>query len=116
MNEVASISSTRRSQRFAPRRPVTVAISKDGAPFTYGIVSNISEGGACFQTNVVPRHHVLDVLLSVYDGEYVRTTGRVVWSDSADGLATLGVQFTELTDQARQCLRSNFSSGAFIPM
>ncbi len=116
MAEVARLISTRRSQRFEPTRPITVAISKDGMSFAYGVVANLSEGGACLHTNVVPREHLLDVLLSFYDGEYVRTTGRIVWSESADGLATLGVQFTELTEQARHYLRSNFSGEAFSPM
>lgn len=115
MNERA-LSPTRKAQRFAPKRPVTVAISNDARSFTYGVVANISEGGACFQTNVVPRDCSLDLVLSFYDGEYVRTTGRIVWSESGDGLATLGVEFTGLTDQARRSLRSNFGSGAFVPM
>ena len=116
MNERASISPTRKTQRFAPKRPITVAISNDSRSLTYGVVANISEGGACFQTNVVPRNCVLDLVLSFYDGEYVRTTGRVVWSEAGDGLATLGVEFTGLTDQARRSLRSNFRSGAFAPV
>jgi hypothetical protein len=55
-------------------------------------------------------------VLSFYDGEYVQTRGRVVWSDAEDGLATLGVEFTELTDQARSRLRSNLGSSAFFPL
>ena len=116
MNERASISPTRKTQRFAPKRPVTVAISSDSRALTYGVVANISEGGACFQTNLVPQQCSLDLVLSFYDGEYVRTTGRIVWTESGDGLATLGVEFTGLTDEARDSLRFNFSSGAFAPL
>jgi hypothetical protein len=116
MIEGARLSPTRKSQRFAPKQPVTVAISKDGASFAYGIVSNISEGGACFQTHAVPRHDLLELVLSFYDGEYLQATGRVVWSDSQEGLATVGVEFTGLDEQARRCLRSNFGSGSFSPV
>ena len=114
MSERARVSPTRRSPRFAPRQPVTVAMSKDGLSFAYGIVANLSEGGACLQTHAVPRQDLLDLVLSFYDGEYVQTRGRVVWSNSEDGLATLGVEFTELTDHARGRLRSSLSSGAFL--
>ncbi len=116
MIEGARLSPTRKSQRFAPKQPVTVAISKDGASFAYGIVSNISEGGACFQTYAVPRHDILDLVLSFYEGEYVRTTGRVVWSDLQEGLATVGVEFTGLNEEATRRLRSNFGSGSFSPV
>jgi hypothetical protein len=91
-------------------------MSKDGASFTYGVVANISESGACFQTNAVPRHDLLDLLLSFYDGEYVQTRGRVVWSHSDEGLAAVGVEFTGLSDEAREYLRSNFGAGAFAPV
>ena len=115
MNSSAPISATRKTQRFVPQRPITVAISNEGS-FTYGVVANISEGGACFQTNAVPRNRSLELVLSFYDGEYVRTTGHLVWSQPGDGLATLGVEFTGLTEQGRGRLRSNFGSGAFAPL
>jgi Tfp pilus assembly protein PilZ len=41
----------RQAVRFVPQRPVTVAIEKQGTPFAYGVVANISEGGACILTN-----------------------------------------------------------------
>ena len=116
MAEAARFSPIRRSPRFAPSRPVTVAMSKDGASYMYGVVANLSEGGACFQTYAVPRHDLLDVLMSFYDGEYVQTTGRVVWAHSDEGLAAVGVEFTNLTDEAREYLRSNFDSEAFTPV
>jgi hypothetical protein len=115
MSQRAPISPTRRTKRFVPQRPVTVAISNEGS-FTYGVVANISEGGACFQTNAVPRNRSLDLVLSFYDGEYVRTTGRLVWSQPGDGLATVGVEFTGLTEQGRVSLRSSLGSGAFAPL
>jgi hypothetical protein len=91
-------------------------MSKEGASFAYGIVANISEGGACFQTSLIPRHGDIDLVLSFYNGEYVHTSGRIVWSDSVDEIATVGVEFTGLTDEGRRCLRSNFGSDSFRPV
>jgi hypothetical protein len=92
---------------------VTVAISDDGVPVSYGIVANISESGACFQTNVVPKRGSVSILMSFYDGEYVQTTGRVVWSEAGEGLSTMGVEFTGLNDEARERLRRSLGSTAF---
>jgi hypothetical protein len=41
----------RRTVRIVPRRPITVALQDAGAPFAYGVVANISAGGACIWTN-----------------------------------------------------------------
>ena len=113
MNEKARFTQTRGTERFAPKQPVTVAISNDSGPLSYGVIANLSEGGACFQTNLVPKASSVHLVLSFYDGEYVRATGRVVWSESGDGMATLGVEFTGLSDQVRDSLRSRFGSPTF---
>jgi PilZ domain len=42
----------RESVRFVPRNPITIAIQDGGVPFAYGVVANISEGGACIWTDV----------------------------------------------------------------
>jgi hypothetical protein len=116
MIEAPRYTKVRKSQRFTPSQPLTVAMSNDGASFAYGIVSNISEGGACFQTNLIPRHGIVDLVLSFYNGEYVHTAGRIVWSDSDNDIATVGVEFTGLTDEGRRFLRSTFGSGSFTPV
>jgi PilZ domain len=113
MAHKAPFSRTRKAQRFAPTQPVTVAILDDGIPVSYGIVANISESGACFQTNVVPNHGHVSLLMSFYEGEYLQTSGRVVWSDPGDGLCTMGVEFTGLSEEARSHLRHNLGSTAF---
>ena len=99
--------------RFAPTRPVTVAISDDGVPVCYGILANLSESGACLQTNVVPKQSTVSILMSFYDGEYVHTTGRVVWSEAGDGLSTMGVEFTGVSEGTREHIRRNLGSHAF---
>jgi len=38
--------------RIVPRSPITVAIQDGGVPYAYGVVANISEGGACIWTDV----------------------------------------------------------------
>jgi PilZ domain len=99
--------------RFAPTKPVTVALSDEGVPVSYGILANLSESGACFQTNVVPRRSTVSILMSFYDGEYVQTTGRVVWSEAGDGLSTVGVEFTGVSDDARKNIRRSLGSPTF---
>jgi hypothetical protein len=37
--------------RIVPRSPITVAIQEGGAPKSYGVVANISDGGACIWTD-----------------------------------------------------------------
>jgi PilZ domain len=116
MNEGVVTSATRRSKRFIPGHPVTVVMSKNGSSFMYGVVANISEDGACFKTSVLPPHQILDLVLIFSDSEYVSTTGRIVWSDSAEGAATIEVEFIELTSQERQRLRSNLDSRTFTQL
>ena len=41
----------RRAVRITPRSAITVVIENQGLPFAYGVVANISEGGACVWTN-----------------------------------------------------------------
>ncbi len=91
-------SPSRKAQRFAPDQPVTVAILDQGVPMAYGVVLDISESGTCVQTNVVPKRQSFDVTLSFYNGEYVRATGRVVWSEPKGALASVGIEFTALPD------------------
>ena len=37
--------------RIVPRNPITVALQEASTPFAYGVVANISEGGACIWTD-----------------------------------------------------------------
>jgi PilZ domain len=112
----APFSPIRKMARFAPAKPVTVALSDDGVPMSYGILANLSESGACFQTNIVPRCPSVSILMSFYDGEYVQTTGRVVWSEVGDGLSTVGVEFTSVSEEARDRIRHNLDSREFAAL
>lgn len=112
----ASFSPARRTPRFAPKKPVTIALSHRGVPTAYGVVTNLSEGGACFQTHVVPRQRELEMMMSFASGAYVQATGRVVWSELGDGLATVGVEFTGLSGEARKSLSDNLTRPEFAPL
>ena len=111
-----AFSPTRRSPRFAPRRPVTVAISHGGVPTAYGVVMNLSESGACLQTGMVPRQRELEMMLSFFDGVYVQAKGRVVWSDPGEGLASVGVEFTSISPVDRKSLSETLVAPAFDPV
>lgn len=111
-----AFSPVRRAPRFASRRPVTVAISHRGVPTAYGVITNLSEGGACLQTGAVPPQRELEMMLSFYDGVYVQAHGRVVWSNGGDGLASVGVEFTDMSPNDRKSLSDNLAHPNFYPV
>jgi hypothetical protein len=43
----------REAVRIVPTMPITVAFQDGGVPFAYGVVANISEGGACVWTDAL---------------------------------------------------------------
>jgi hypothetical protein len=43
----------REAVRIVPTMPITVAFQDGGLPFAYGVVANISEGGACVWTDAL---------------------------------------------------------------
>ena len=107
----------RRSTRKVPAESVTVAVLIDGIPSAYGVVTNISEGGACIQTREVSTRRTIHVMLSFANGEMLDANGRVVWSkplSDADSPALFGIEFMELNESKRDALRSILDSSAFL--
>lgn len=109
--------SPRRSTRRVPARSVTVAVLEHGLPSAYGVVTNISETGACMQMSGVSARRGIHVMLSFSNGEMLDAGGRVVWSKplDADGSqAQYGIEFTELSESKRETLRTILESPAFV--
>jgi uncharacterized protein (TIGR02266 family) len=73
----------REAVRIVPRSPITVAIQDGGVPFAYGVVANISEGGACIWTDVsLEPGHDVDLRLSFPRGSQpLDARGVVVWCE-----------------------------------
>jgi hypothetical protein len=74
-----------RENRFVPRRSLTVAFETPPHPTSYGLVANISEGGACVWTDTgVEVGQQLSLSLSVARSAHaISAEGRVVWLGAA---------------------------------
>lgn len=87
----------RRTARIVPGRPVFVAMEGARGPVARGLVSNISEGGACVSL-AGPFDVGDDVILRLSFAQQthpVPATGRVVWSGAASrGGARFGISWT----------------------
>ena len=93
-------SERRRAPRVVPPEPVTVTMENGKGPVAYGIVSNISETGACVRTDVAfaPGEELLVRLNFAREAQPVSATGRVVWQSGppaeGNGAMRHGVQWT----------------------
>jgi hypothetical protein len=71
-----------RADRIVPQRAITVAI--EGPPWgrSYGVIANISVGGACLLTDAsLPLGKTLELELSFFrEPAFVPAAGRIVWS------------------------------------
>ena len=120
----------RRSARLVPTQSVTVAVLDHGFPFAYGVVTNISETGACVMTDTrVGQGRIVTIRMSFYShGDLLETAARIVWSDEEPGspygvpsAVLQGVQFTQLTHRKLLRLRDllgsteDFAQGAVTP-
>lgn len=108
---------TRATRRYVPLETVNAVILSDDFVLAHGIVSNISESGACLITNTsVEVGQKLQIRLSTSNKiELFQTLGRVVWS--GEGIdpnleivgVMLGVQFLDgpsaLPDQLGEILQ-----------
>ena len=89
VSAVLGVSSMRQREavRIVPRSPITVAIQDGGVPFAYGVVANISEGGACIWTDVSlePGHDVSLRLSFPRGSQPLDAEGVVVWCEPRGG-------------------------------
>ncbi len=110
--------------RLTPRKPVTVAVQDGETSLAYGVVTNISETGACVMTDTtVGKGRIVMLRMSFYrPADLLETPARIVWSgpelDSPHGVpsaALQGVQFTHLGDREVSRLRDLLDSSHFVP-
>ena len=101
----------RKAVRVNPRTAVTAALEEFDRAFAFGVVANISEGGACICTDgVFPVGRTLTVQLSFRGAEQpLPLDCYVVWSgtDTGDtfryGLQWVGPVGSELRRLIRDC-------------
>src|SRR3970040_3017824 len=87
----ANISHPNRSSRpWTPRKPVTVAFQDGETSLAYGVVTNISETGACVVTDSeVGQGRIVLLRMSFYrHADLFETEARVVWSGKERGTFT----------------------------
>ena len=106
----------RGTSRFVPRGSVTVAFENQRNPTGYGVVANLSRGGACVWTDAgVEVGQELSLSLSfAYDTIPVPTEGRVVWIAPLNGHAgrCCGVQWKSLPEDGRERLQEMIDASA----
>jgi hypothetical protein len=74
--------SLRITARIVPARPITVAIEEDGGPaVVYGVIANLSEGGACLWTDGFLRvgTHLQLQISFAQPPEMLEVSGLVLW-------------------------------------
>ena len=104
--------------RIVPRNPITVALQEASTPFAYGVVANISEGGACIWTNArLERGRNVALRLSFPRGSQpIDAEGLVVWvRPNAEGGAEsvrYGLQWSVQTAGRRELLARMISASA----
>jgi len=70
-----------RADRVVPQRAITVAIEGPPSGRSYGVIANISVGGACVLTDAtLPLGRILELELSFFrEPAIVSAAGRIVW-------------------------------------
>lgn len=106
----------RGTSRFVPRGSVTVAIESFRNPTGYGVVANLSRGGACVWTNagVEVGQEVSLSLSFACDTLPVPTEGRVVWTAPLRGHegSCCGVQWNSEPSHDRERLHEMIDASA----
>ena len=88
----------RSTERFSPRSAVTAAIEEFEHPRSFGVVANISEGGACIRTHGnFPVGEGVVVRLSFRGEEQpIAVEGYVIWTGAdTDEAYRVGVQWIQ---------------------
>lgn len=111
----------RSNLRLTPRKPVTVAVEDGESLPAYGVVTNISETGACVVTDsTVGQGRIVLLRMSFYrHADLFEAQARVVWSGEERGAGSShavlqGVQFTQLSDRELVKLRGFLDSPDFV--
>ena len=112
--------STRKQSRFQPTESVTVAFMEDDTPLAFGVVKNISEGGACIITDLpLLEDSWLNVRMSFFRYGLLKAGARSVWSkqiavkDTGVTETHCGIQFTALDAADQRKLREILDSPVF---
>ena len=101
----------RAALRLKPKSAVTVAIEAEDLSSAFGVVSNISEQGACLWTTGAFKVGVNLVLRLSFprEAQPLQAMGRVIWEDAhelgVDGALRYGPEWSDAEDSGQQRLR-----------
>jgi len=111
---------SRRTGRFVPSTSVTVALVEENLPIAYGVVSDISDAGACTMTNTsLSPGRSYQFRMSFFGGEILEAVARVVWRENhrPNGNEPVGVphglEFIDINDANLENLRHILQSREF---
>jgi hypothetical protein len=110
----------RRAERFVPSTSVTVALLEENLPIAYGVVSDISEAGACVMTNTgLSPGKTYQFKMSFFEGEILEAAALVVWRltqrpvGSEPAGIPHGIEFTDMTATHLESLKRILRRGDF---
>jgi len=99
----------RANTRFVPRRSVTVAFEGRDNARAYGVVANLSEGGACVwsDAHLQPGQDILMAVSFAKASRPVPSNARIVWSGpgSKPGASRYGVEWDQASPEAAHLRR-----------
>ena len=97
-----------RARRVVPQKAITVAIEAPRRDRSYGVVANISQGGACVLTDAsLPLGASLELELSFFrELQVVPAAGRIVWTSGNrdSGALRYGLQWAGGEDERLRSL------------
>ena len=113
---------TRSWPRLAPKRSATAAVFQKENRLAYGVLTNVSEHGACIITDsFVPAGTRVDLRLSFYERpDIFEAESRIVWNrrgsealDSANNFLLHGFEFMSIVEGQRSYLDTLLDSAEF---
>jgi hypothetical protein len=114
--------SVRLTARIAPARPITVAIEEDGRQtVAYGVIANLSEGGACLWTDGFLRvgTHLQLQISFAQPPEVLDVNGLVLWGQvcraKSGETRKYGLEWHGTPLHARERLRDLASQPVVLP-
>jgi len=111
----------RAARRFVPVEPVSVVLFTENELLGHGVVSNISESGACLITStlVEPQEHIRVTFKAKSQEDLFQSRARVVWS--GEGMdpnleivgVMVGISFLDCSPTQREKVAEILKQGFF---
>lgn len=116
---------TRTARRLAPKQSATAAVYQGEVQLAYGVLTNISEAGACIVTDsFLPAGATITLKLSFYQQpELFETSARIIWhrkgapeDESVPEFRLLGMEFVRVPEPDQGRLSEMLKTDDFHPL